>query len=112
MPKRPYDLLSLSILILSLGFCSALVAIGSIRLLEIAPHITALMGLWLLALSAIQKGEGGSLPFDTFSWGLIPVTGGVMGFPYLRDMYTAFFIPPILIVIGLIGIVPTLRSTR
>ncbi len=110
MSKRPYDLLSASIFILCLGVCSALVAAGLIGLMEMAPLVVALMGLWLIALSAIQRGEGEAVSFGTFSWGLILVVGGVMGFLYLRNLYTAFFIPAILIVIGLIGVVASLRS--
>jgi len=79
-------------------------------LMEMAPLVVALMGLWLIALSAIQRGEGEAVSFGTFSWGLILVVGGVMGFLYLRNLYTAFFIPAILIVIGLIGVVASLRS--
>ena len=112
MSKRQYDLLSLSIFVISLGVCSALVAVNLIRLLEMAPIVIALMGVWLMVLSAIQKGEGGSPSFGTLSWGLILVVGGVMGFFYLRKMYTAYFLPSILITLGLIGVIATLRSKR
>ncbi len=112
MPKRSYDLLSLSILILSIGVSSSLVALGFLRLIEIAPLVTVIMGLWLLALSVIHRSEEGNLPFGTLFWGLILVAGGVMGFLYLRDIYKAFFIPAILIVLGLIGILATLLSRR
>lgn len=112
MSKRPYDLLSLSLLILSVGVCAALFATGLIRLLEIAPLVIAIMGVWLIILSAIRMGERRASPFGIFSQGLILLVGGGMGFLYVRNMYRGFLIPALLIVLGLIGVLAAMRSGK
>lgn len=112
MSKRQYDLLSFSVLILILGFFSALAVAGIIGLLEIFPLVIAFMGAWLIILTTIQKGEGESPYFSTLSWGLVLIVAGAMGFLYVRNIYGGFFIPALMIVLGLIGIMAVLRSWR
>jgi len=108
MSKRSqYDLLSLSVLIVSLGVGLALVSVGYIGLLDVLPVVVSVMGVWLIILSAIQGKN-----FSIFSWGLLLVAGGTMGFLYIRNIFTGFFIPVILIVLGLIGVIAVLRSKK
>jgi len=112
MLGRQYDLLSISVLILGVGLFSALAATGVIGPLETVPLVVAFMGAWLIALTLIQREEKGTLPFDTLSWGLILLVVGGMGFLYARNIFSGFFIPAILIVVGLIGVMAVLRSWR
>jgi hypothetical protein len=112
MSKRQYDLLLLSVLILSLGFFSTLAAAGIIGLLETVPLTIAVMGVCLIALAVVQREVKSALSLDTVSWGLLMLVIGIMGFLYGRNIYSGFFIPAILIVLGLIGLMAVLRSWR
>jgi hypothetical protein len=112
MSRRQTDLLLLSILVLSLGFFSALAAAGLIGLLETVPLTIAVMGVSLIFLAVVQREAKSALSLDTVSWGLLMLVIGTMGFLYGRNIYSGFFIPSILIVIGLIGIMAVLRSWR
>jgi len=112
MSKRQYDLLLLSVLILSLGFFSAIAAAGVIGLLEAVPLTIAVMGTCLIALATLQREVKNVLALDTVSWGLLMLVIGTMGFLYGRNIYSGFFVPSILIVLGLIGIMAVLRSWR
>lgn len=112
MSRRPYDLLSFSVLILSVGVCAALFAAGFIRLLEVVPLVIAVMGVWLMILSTIRRGERRFSPFGIFSQGVILLVGGGMGLLYIRNMYRGFLIPALLIVLGLIGVLASTRSSK
>ncbi|MFB0543208.1 MAG: hypothetical protein ACETVR_00355 [Candidatus Bathyarchaeia archaeon] len=112
MSRRQYDLLSFSVLILSVGACAALFATGFIRLLEVAPLVIVIMGVWLMILSAIRRGERRVSPFGIFSQGLILLVGGGMGLLYVRGVYRGFFIPALLIVLGLIGVLAAMRTGK
>ena len=77
---------------------------------ETVPLTIAVMGVCLIALAISQRQVKNVLSMDTVSWGLLMFVIGFMGFLYGRNIYSGFFIPAILIVLGLIGLMAVLRS--
>ena len=110
MSKRQYDLLFLSIFLGGLGVSLALVALGMIGLLEVFPVVLVIMGLYTVVLASSQKGEKGS--FGNLAWGAILLVGGFMGILFVRNIFSGFLIPAILIVLGLIGAIAALRTRK
>jgi hypothetical protein len=110
MLSRQYDLLFLSIFLIGLGASLALVPFGLISLLEVFPLVTIIMGLCMIGLASLRREQRGS--FGSFSWGLILVVGGFMGILFIRNIYSGFFLPAILIVLGLIGLAAALRTRK
>lgn len=107
MSKRSYDLLSISIVLIGLGLGLVLAIVGIIGPLEVIPLVIALLGGWYVALSTIQKGE--QREFSMLSWGFILFVGGVMGFVSLRFNFSVYFVPVILLALGLIGVITAMR---
>ena len=112
MSKRQYDLLLLSVFILGLGFFLALVAAGLIGLFEVVPLTIAVMGACLMILAVVHKEPKSAISSDMVSWGLLLLVIGTMGFLYVRNIYSVFFVPSILIVLGLLGLMAVFRSRR
>jgi len=98
------------VFLVSLGVTLALASVGFIVFFEVVPTVIAVMGAWLIVLYAVQKTQ--KRDFGTFSWGLLLLVGGSMGFLYLRDILTGLFLPVIVIVLGVIGILAVLRSRK